>query len=976
MDTLIGQELGRYQIVERLGKGAMAEVYKAYQSSLDRYIAVKILHGFLAEDEELLQRFRRGAKLAAQLHHYNIVQVYDLGVVDGVYHFLAMEYIDGVTLDDRLADLADRDEVLSPREAVRITRDVASALSYAHSMDMVHRDVKPSNIMLDREGRTVLTDFGIAKLLGGTRFTGTGALVGTPGYISPEQAMGKGQDVRSDIYSLGAVFFQLVTGHLPYEADSAAAILLKHLGDPVPVASEVNPELSPVVDRVIAKAMAKDLEDRYQTAQDLIEGLDQVEAESLWSEASPESLSEPAPFTSVEVEREEPEPEANTPISALAGTEYLEPYVLSTDQIVTDPTGLPAACDARWGQAVDHFVAGYITDWLRDGVRRLRAAHRHGIADELEAIAMRSEAIIRRIKEDDLIRNAGLEEFLESLGADPPVLNVTPDQIVLERVGVGETGEPLHVTITNDGRGYLFGSVACRVPWLEADPEWFGCFAGDSVELTITPDLSGLPSGRFRSADAVRILSVGGDRSLRVDVDVQAARLEVRKSVLDFGTVGQGETTEVGFAVRNVGRGQLACRVRPRVPWVKVSSTRFSVEAGEKVDVRAVIHSEALPPGQTAQAWALVVESNGGEAVLGLQGRVLQPKLSLDPTKVDLGTLDLASTEVEPAELVVENAGPGVLNGALVSLVDWLSVEPATFRCRSGESQTVYVQPRGLISGLQNGVIRVASSGGAAEIPVRVRAELSTKPDMVFVPAGAFLRGSREEDQVAEACEKPQTEIELSEYWIGRYPVTKAEYAVFVRVTGRRAPKDWDGDEPPEGEEQYPVVGVSWWDAYAYCHWLSELTGRPYRLPTEAQWEKAARGTDGGRYPWGHGWRRGRCNSREERTSGPTPVGSFSPAGDSVYGCADMAGNVLEWVADWYREDYYRRSSVTSDPFGPASGAVKSLRGGSWSSDRWGVRCAGRYNGNRTSASPEAGFRCAIWSPPKPEEPSQGEPDD
>jgi formylglycine-generating enzyme required for sulfatase activity len=465
----------------------------------------------------------------------------------------------------------------------------------------------------------------------------------------------------------------------------------------------------------------------------------------------------------------------------------------------------------------------------------------------------------------------------------------------------------------------------------------------------------------MRSADAVRIISVGGDASLAVEVEVQGAKLEVDPTSLDFGSVGQGEMTKVAFAVRNPGHGRLDCRVRARVPWVTVTPSRLAVPAGEEVEVTARIDSESLPPGEASQAWALVVESNGGEAVLGVEGEVLKPELRVHPERLDLGVVDLAAGEGEPAELRLENVGPGVLSGALVSMAEWLTVEPTTFRCRSGESQTVHLHLCERKVGRQIGVVRIASNGGPADVPVHLRVELSLEPEMVFVPAGSFRRGSREDDLLAEACEKPERDIYLSDYWIGKYPVTNAQYAVFVRATGRRPPRHWRGAKLPEGEERFPVVGVSWWDAYAYCQWLADVTGRLYRLPTEAQWEKAARGTDGRRYPWGNRWRRARCNSLELGKDGPMEVGAFSPAGDSVYGCADMAGGVLEWVADWYHDDYYERSSVIRDPYGPASGAVKALRGGSWTSDRSGVRCTSRYNGNRRSASPEAGFRCAIW---------------
>jgi len=227
------------------------------------------------------------------------------------------------------------------------------------------------------------------------------------------------------------------------------------------------------------------------------------------------------------------------------------------------------------------------------------------------------------------------------------------------------------------------------------------------------------------------------------------------------------------------------------------------------------------------------------------------------------------------------------------------------------------------------------------------------------VPAGEFLRGSKDRAKSALASEKPQRQILLTEYWIDKHPVTNAQYAIFVQAAGRRPPGHWVGGRPTEGLENHPVVNVSWWDALAYCRWLAEFTGKEYRLPTEAEWEKAARGADGRAYPWGNRWNSKKCNSRDRVERGTTPVGFFSPAGDSPSGCADMSGNVLEWVSDWFDAQYYDHSSITENPHGPASGAVRSLRGGSWNSVAQKVRCASRYKANATFTSPEVGFRCA-----------------
>jgi len=268
---MIGRTLGQYTIVEKLGQGGMAEVFKAYQPALDRYVAIKILHSMVAMDEQFLARFQHEARAVAKLRHGNIVQVYDFGSEDNVY-YMVMEFIDGQTLKARLRELKDAGQTMSLDETRRIIQAVASALDYAHKRGMVHRDVKPANILLTSEGEAVLSDFGIARMVEGTRFTMTG-VVGTPDYMSPEQGQGLEIDHRSDIYSLGVVLYEMLTGQTPFTADTPLAVIFKHVQDPLPLPRAINPDIPEAVERVILKALAKRPEDRFQSTEQMAKAL-------------------------------------------------------------------------------------------------------------------------------------------------------------------------------------------------------------------------------------------------------------------------------------------------------------------------------------------------------------------------------------------------------------------------------------------------------------------------------------------------------------------------------------------------------------------------------------------------------------------------------------------------------------------------------------------------------------------------------
>jgi serine/threonine protein kinase len=273
MDSLIGKTLGQYQIIEVAGKGGMAVVYKAYQPSLNRYVALKVLPDYLAQDEQFVMRFEQEARAAAALRHPNIMVIYDVGQ-EGNTHYIAAEYLEGSTLSQAMSQ--QRGPLPLPR-TVNIVNQLASALDFAHARGLVHRDIKPSNAFLSADDHVTLMDFGIVKALtGGAQMTRTGTMVGTPEYMSPEQAEGRPIDQRSDIYSLGVMLYQLLTGRVPFTAETPTAVLLAHVTKAPQPPSQINPGIPPAVEAVVMRSLAKKPEERFSSAGELARALAQA----------------------------------------------------------------------------------------------------------------------------------------------------------------------------------------------------------------------------------------------------------------------------------------------------------------------------------------------------------------------------------------------------------------------------------------------------------------------------------------------------------------------------------------------------------------------------------------------------------------------------------------------------------------------------------------------------------------------------
>jgi formylglycine-generating enzyme required for sulfatase activity/outer membrane protein assembly factor BamD (BamD/ComL family) len=1046
---LTGQTLGQYRIMEKIGRGGMADVYKAFQPRLERYVAIKVLPPALARDETFLERFKREARAVASLRHPNILTIHDYGEQEGLT-YLVMEYVEGGTLKQRLG------QPLDIQWAAEIIGRVGDALAYAHRRGVIHRDVKPANVLMQEEDWPLLTDFGLAKMVEQSVQLTKSGIVGTPEYMSPEQGQGLEIDERTDIYSLGIVLYEMVTGRKPFEADTPIAVLLKHVGAPLPLPRQVNPGIPEPIELVILKAMAKSPEDRFQRMGEMVRALEEAAAEiaaaareaerraraeeeekleglyrqataarqdGQWAEAiglfgdilrlRPGYRDAKARLSAAQraLEEEKERREREEKLAALYGragealearqwakaTELLE-EVLAIDAGYRDAAsrlstareeiqreeqerrlaglyerGLGHLEAQQWSQAVGCFEElERLEPGYRDVAQRLATARA-----EIERLA---EEERRRAEAEALYRQGReaveAQQWSEAVEAFEQVLGLVPGyedaeallaEARAERAKLEEERERQDKAQAAYEEGFehfqagrwgeavkAFERALALVPNYEDAAERLEKARTEAAREQELGSLYSRALEHFKgkqwaeAAELFRQLTAieaeykdVAERLAEAQRQVEVAEF-THQAETAFGSEEWERTIEWCDRILALdGRHRQARKLKTKAQKKLAAVAPAPAVVPVAVPERAPIW-ERLPKW----GWAAV----GGLVLLAVVGGVLLagrgPTATSTPVPVAVGATTPTATVTPTATPVPPTTYPTYTPVPTDAPTPTPTPLPPTDTPTPVPPTPTPLPP--------------------TDTPMPVAGQVWARPidgaEMVYVPAEEFWMGSEDEElarlTVAPFDEQPVHLVYLDAFWIDKYEVTNAQYRKCVEAGACRAPMGALGHEPTyedPSKADHPVEFVSWYDAQGYCAWAGA------RLPTEAEWEKAARGTDFRTYPWGNEGLD--CDHVQYFECGgqSMPVGS-RPKGASPYGALDMAGNVQEWVADWYDDGYYGRS-LSRNPQGPDSGERKAVRGCSWRCswdyDRASLSSAARFAGEPASGSLRLGFRCA-----------------
>lgn len=968
-DPLIGRRLGNFKIERSLGQGGMGQVYYGWDVKLERPVAIKLLPARYRQQPEQARRLVQEAQAVARWRHEHIVQVYYADEEADLTYFV-MEFVDGHDLETILEDRQRKKERLPQAEVLRIGRAVAEALDYAHQKGVIHRDVKPGNVMLAQDGRIVLMDFGLA-VSNGT----AGPAVGSARYMAPEQAQNSALP-QSDLYALAVMLYQMLTGQLPFDDPSATALLVQHATQTPPSPRSFNPQLNALAEAVLLKSLDKSPQARYQTGRELMDALGQA-------------------LTGTAV----------SPTDDLLG-QQLDEYRL---EALLGQGGM-----ARIYRGYDVRLKRHVAIKVIDAFLRSETEYRARFEREAQAIAQLEHPHIVRLYrygevaglfymamqyvEGSDLRNrlntyrrqgnwVPLEEVSRITSEICAALDhahskgiihrdVKPSNILLDEAGhvfLGDFG----LALLGDSRtqGQVFGSPLYIAP----EQAISSASAGPKSDLYgVGVMLYEMLTGRlpFEGKDA---LQVAMQHMSEQPPSLRAVRPDLNPALEAVVTQALAKEPEKRFA-SGAALAQALASAITAVPVVEtaVKPKRELPPIPAAVAVREAPPPVPPPPVSTGRkrwwGWRWLNLAVGGLVLVAIL-------FALWPM-ITGGSNGATPT---PIAAVVNTATPALLATATLSPTH-TPIPPATATATLLPSDTPTALPTATPSHTPPPTQTATPTKTAvptetavpSPTPLVVQLRPADGMPMVQIPAGTFMMGAADDDPLAEEDEKPAHSVTLSTFYLDQYEVSTLQYALFLNelgsyvntcngylclstqfeTTDSHLAFTLNGEFTAEsGFENYPINNVSWHGASAYCAW----TGG--RLPTEAEWEWAARGENGRIYPWGNEPPTEAVALFETNFDAFLPVNSL-PDGSSPFTIYHMAGSVWEWVADAYDAAYYQ-TSPPENPTGPEAGIYEPervLRGGGYDSPAEDLRVSNRQVGDARNILniPNVGFRCAF----------------
>jgi formylglycine-generating enzyme required for sulfatase activity/serine/threonine protein kinase len=843
LDTTLDE---RYLLERKLGQGGMGLVFKAHHKFIKTQHAIKvILPDLVGNDPSLVARFRQEAMAAAAIRHPNTVSVTDYGILGGTTPYLVMEFVEGRSLHEILAE----QKRLSPETAVEIMLAVCAGVAAAHRQGIVHRDLKPLNIMLRPElppGETLkVLDFGLAKiksgeLLGSFVAAQTQGMMGSPFYMAPEQWGDDDIDVRADIYSLGVILYQMVAGDVPFKGKSVPSIMTMHLNTaPAPLA-ERGIEVPPLLERAIQHALEKDPEKRPHSVEEFAAEL---------REAMPQ----------------------------LNGNSALREPGATTVQIgPADTIGLKSAQGFKTGAQSESQESLKTIASTPEGLRTGE------FADESERKGASTVA------ESNVAQDSARGTDTASHGRA---------QQTHGQFGAGGAASTQH-----------FAQDALTEP-LASTPEALR-------ELEESRNVEALR----RREDEERLRQQAEESERRAREERERRESEERRRL-------EAQERERLEAVRRREEAEAQQRreAEERERRLAEEQRRLETEERERRELEERRRREAEERAAREREAAALAVGGVAAAAGGVSSHV--PPSTGTPGYVGTG---VAAPARSNAPLIVVGAVLllGLLSIAAVVGFLW-------FRGSRVENTNGTLNTNG-VSNVNTNANANANANTNANVSERIE---GTGADLLWIPGGTFQMGRSDVPPITDELRArraayllwtysqwPAHEVTVGPFAIDRTEVTNAEYAAFVKATGHKPPPDvWEGDTPSEGLARLPVSNVTYEDARAFAAWRSKRDGVTYRLPTEEEWEYAARGGDPTRtYPWGSEWSPGYANLDG---AGTAPVGSF-PLGRTPQGLDDMIGNVWEWTSS--EASMYKGNDKTA--LGAADRGKIVARGGSFKS--------------------------------------------